>query len=161
MPRPPKRPTVSGGSLSLEDALRSLRPRPAFGGAWEFEAIELGGHAVFLTRFPKPVFDMVKEWEAAYPDLKLALPEAAPDVKILTRFRVLNGEEAFDFWACGAQAYSVAPRESLRSLMRAPHGFIPKELRTSQAYQAIEIRLHLAGGSDQWVGRSKLENLEP
>lgn len=155
--RPPKRPEGSREQRPLEEALRGLRVRPSFGAGLEWEALETGGHTVLLTRFKKPVFETLKEWESAYPGYEVLAPLQAPDPGVLTRFQTRRGGDVWEFFGAGAQAYAAAPEGSVRALLAHAHDFIPEEIRASEAYRALALRVHLAGGSDQWVSRSKLE----
>lgn len=123
--------------------------------------MEKGGYTVVLTRFRKPVMDHLKEWEAAFPGYKPEWPAERPQG--LFRMRVSRGDASFEFYVNGAQAYRAEPIGSIRELLSHPHAFIPEEIRggagkpPSPEYLAVTLRVHLAGGSDQWVSRSKLE----
>lgn len=155
--RRPKRPGEAGERRSLEEVLAALKSRPAFGSGLEWEALESGGFTILITRLRKPVFEALKEWEAAFEGYTVRAPEQGPDPKALCLFRVERGGERWEFYASGTQAYTAAPAGAVRALLEQPHDFLPKEVRVAEAYRALALRVHLAGGSDQWVSRAKLE----
>jgi hypothetical protein len=147
--RPPKRPASETSAGTLESALAGLRTRPSFGGRVEWEALETGGFTIVLTRFRRPVLEEMRGWAAESPSYKI---EVAPPADGFAKAVVLWGGERIEFYVNGAQAYVGAPAGSVRSLLHHPHDFIPAEHRPKDA----ALRVHLAGGSDQWVSPSKL-----
>ena len=91
------------------------------------------------------------EWEAL---------ELGALTVVLVRFKK-PVDEQFKEWGVslpaglrvnGCQAYSTGPVGSVRELFLHAFDFIPAEHRPKDA----ALRVHLAGGSDQWVGPSKL-----
>lgn len=156
--RPPKQPKPGAAALPLEQVLAALRTRPALSGWAEFEVLETGGHTVFITRLRKAVVEVLKEWEAGFlgyaPDWALARGKAAG---VLFAMRAGRGEAVFDFLVKATQAFVAVPVGHIRGLLLHPHDFIPEEIRASEEYRAVSLRVHLAGGSDQWASREQLE----
>ena len=152
--RPPKRPGSPGPAEPLGDVLAALRPRRALSGWAEFEALETGGHTVFITRFRKTVLEQLKDWEAAFPGYR-------PD---WARAEGKGPDDLFEMAVDGSpfflrahQAYAAVPDGQVRRLLLEAHPFIPRQVRESEEYRQVALRVHLAGGSDQWAGREKLD----
>lgn len=146
--RPPKRPGTGTAGAGLEAVLAGLRTRASFGGGAEWEALEAGGFTVIITRFRLPVAEKLREWAAAFPAYKVL---AAPGDGFSSASVEWDGKTHV-FYVNGAQAYTAAPIGGVKHLLEHPHDFIPAEARPKDA----ALRVHLAGGSDQWVSPSKL-----
>lgn len=142
-------PERSRRGEGLEAVLSSIRTRPSFGPEIELEALELGGYAVVLTRFRRPVIAVLKDWSQSVPGFWFEPP---PSAEGLYSVRVKHGSGSYEVYANGAQAYMAAPASSVRALLAHPHDFIPEDLGP----RAAALRVHLAGGSDQWVSPSQL-----
>lgn len=154
--RPPKRPdapSVQAGT-SLEEILAAIRSRASFGAEIELEALESGSFTVVITRFKKPVGEILAGWQADHPGFTFAeLPK--PDG--LRHFVATQGDETTAFYANGCQAYSTSSVGSVHGLLAHPHDFLPSQIRSGPGCAALALRVHLAGGSDQWVSRAKLD----